>query len=151
MSSFIQLFTSGLDDWAHLVDHFFQVMNLELSKNKRAPSSGSTSTAPEPTTPFPLLLPPPNDSTNVDEPDTSEPSASQSTVSIQNPHGRLGVLSELTLERTSTWDPEVMFDNEVKMLARCIHREATQLFPTVCINMELAAWMFNNLIEVILT
>lgn len=57
-------------------------------------------------------------------------------------------LEALRLVPAQDWSPSVIFDNEMRMMGRCVLREHGQLIPVICINFELTAWFILHLIEV---
>lgn len=135
------------------MDRFFKIIDSETPDDE--PSS-STHTRPTYSGPLLLLAPPsttddpptdpsvtkpPNDPTTSDG---NEPPPSSEII----PPNRHGAVDTLSLQEIKAWTPAIVFDNEVKMLARCVRRANRQQIPAVHINFELAAWMFCMLSEV---
>lgn len=136
-----QLFTSFLDDWAHHVDRFFTMLDSETPEDE--PSS-STRTLPTYSGPLLLLAAPPTTDDPTPESSATQPPPSAEIIA-RNRHGAVDTLS---LQELKAWTPAIVFDNEVKMLARCVRRASREQIPAVYINFELAAWMFCMLSEV---
>ena len=54
----------------------------------------------------------------------------------------------LALVDSENWSPTIVFENEVRLIGRCIARENTIGQLAGAINFEFAAWMILNLLEV---
>lgn len=148
-----------LNDWALAADKFFQLLDSIRPEPEQHPSNSTASDAQSTVwlLTAPPTQPPPMASTSTQAPASSSlstldqplgPSSSFQIISPWNTKSAQESWTSLALKRVDSWTQEVVFDNKIKMFAKCVQQESAQHIPAVCINFELSAWMFCTLTEV---